>query len=571
MNECNIKCPFVSGDNKYDVLINQLNREIEVIKKTTTAKSLLYENKLNELCVYIKNNLSNELRLLFDSMKVSGELEEIITETIMQDLEVVVKKTAGYVTPQQFGAMGNALCNDTCALQKCFNSDKEIVLNGNYVINKELVITNDKKITCHNATITLSNHFNGECAIRVVDGAGDGIISNLSIDGNGNNVVGVLVENSKHLTIENLHTIRCYAGGLVVKSGYECMVRGFNLIYDDAENIRAIAPQDVCGLKVMTSDCEIVQGNCVNYPIGCYLHANNRATNVHCWGMPHSLNTSYKGGYMLIGFVCVDKQNTLTGCVADTPTLMVLSEDPSVTNGGIGFLDANTDFLNHAYPSDNKYIGCNVTIHNESISKSVICFHIGDKTNNSSANTVIIPVSACGNLTALKERVKIVNEKLGHNCCIIGNYFDKTDITTLGWQKTVCTNEQTFARSDYSGMQLNEKVATTKKHYVKLTANEDIQLAENVSWLHIDNIFIAGAVYGINSMEGGRVDLEGNTTMSRALVENNNFLVATVHSYIGELKLYIKRVGDTYYLHQDGDVTYDIWLIIEETHGFHVN
>lgn len=144
MSDCNIKCPFVSGDNKYDVLINQLNREIAEIKKTATAKSLLYENKLNELCVYIKNNLSNELRLLFDAMKVSGELDEIIIETVMSNLEQVVYKTDGYVSVKQFGAMGNGKCDDTRAIQEAVDSGASAIYFpcGEYVVSKDIVIKN---------------------------------------------------------------------------------------------------------------------------------------------------------------------------------------------------------------------------------------------------------------------------------------------------------------------------------------------------------------------------------------------------------------------------------------------
>lgn len=145
MSECNIKCPFVSGDNKYDVLINQLKREIEEIKKTETARALFYENKLNELCVYIKNNLSNELRLLFDSMKVSGELDKLITETVLQDVDSHNFRLENVISVKEFGAQGNGQCDDTSVIQNAIdycNNNKKILFfpSGEYIVTKTLKI-----------------------------------------------------------------------------------------------------------------------------------------------------------------------------------------------------------------------------------------------------------------------------------------------------------------------------------------------------------------------------------------------------------------------------------------------
>lgn len=145
MSDCTIKCPFVSGDNKYDVLINQLNREIAEIKKTATAKSLLYENKLNELCVYIKNNLSNELRLLFDAMKVSGELETLITESVLQDVKMHGLRLQSIVSVKEFGAQGNGRCDDTRVIQDaldyCLENKKVLYFPcGDYMVTKTLKV-----------------------------------------------------------------------------------------------------------------------------------------------------------------------------------------------------------------------------------------------------------------------------------------------------------------------------------------------------------------------------------------------------------------------------------------------
>ena len=71
-----------SYNNEIEVLIRQLKREVKELLKTTQAKLLCQDKKIAETMVYIKNNLSNSLRNLLDSMIQSGELEEIITSLI---------------------------------------------------------------------------------------------------------------------------------------------------------------------------------------------------------------------------------------------------------------------------------------------------------------------------------------------------------------------------------------------------------------------------------------------------------------------------------------------------------
>lgn len=71
-----------SRDNEIEILIRQLKREVKELLKTTQAKLLCQDKKIAETMVYIKNNLSNALRILLNSMLESGELEELITSII---------------------------------------------------------------------------------------------------------------------------------------------------------------------------------------------------------------------------------------------------------------------------------------------------------------------------------------------------------------------------------------------------------------------------------------------------------------------------------------------------------
>lgn len=146
MNKCNITCPFTTGNNKYDVLITQLKREIYDLMKSETLNNLIYENRLNEMCAMIKENLSNELRLLFDAMKVTGELDKIITDTLLQELAQVTCKTDGFISVKQFGAQGNGQCDDTYAIQSAIDSLKEnetLLINDGVYLCRSLIIKKD--------------------------------------------------------------------------------------------------------------------------------------------------------------------------------------------------------------------------------------------------------------------------------------------------------------------------------------------------------------------------------------------------------------------------------------------
>lgn len=84
-NICNYEegCSLPSS-TKYDLLIEQLKREIETLANTTEAKLLCHDGKIAEMCKYIKDNLSNTIRDLLDSMKLSGELDSLIQESIIE-------------------------------------------------------------------------------------------------------------------------------------------------------------------------------------------------------------------------------------------------------------------------------------------------------------------------------------------------------------------------------------------------------------------------------------------------------------------------------------------------------
>jgi exopolysaccharide biosynthesis protein len=93
-------CSLPSSSNKLEILLRQLKRELADLVKTTEYKLLQHDGKIAEMCVYLKTNLSNSIRELLDSMNLSGELSDIITETVISriaDLESEVEVTLSNV------------------------------------------------------------------------------------------------------------------------------------------------------------------------------------------------------------------------------------------------------------------------------------------------------------------------------------------------------------------------------------------------------------------------------------------------------------------------------------------
>lgn len=78
-----------SHNNELEVIVKHLQREVVDLMKSTDKRLLCQDKKIAETMVYIKNNLSNSLRLILNSMLENGELEELIKTIIIDNVSTL--------------------------------------------------------------------------------------------------------------------------------------------------------------------------------------------------------------------------------------------------------------------------------------------------------------------------------------------------------------------------------------------------------------------------------------------------------------------------------------------------
>lgn len=159
---CNLK----SEDNSNDILLQKILREVKELQENTTARLLMQDGKIAETCVYIKNNLSNELRLLLDTLQNSGELDDIITSAVLGEIEILQSQVeipeklseAGVINlhypyghVKRYGAVGDGITDDTKALsicaENCRNFGFELSADkGTYLISEDINMRYIKRI-----------------------------------------------------------------------------------------------------------------------------------------------------------------------------------------------------------------------------------------------------------------------------------------------------------------------------------------------------------------------------------------------------------------------------------------
>lgn len=157
MNDCCLK----SNDNTIEVLLARIKEEIKELSNSTTVRLLMQDGKIAETCVYIKNNLSNYIREMMNTMEVNGELAEIITDVVLGSIIDSIEKTNVFYDGITTSKIFDNQSSTYYYLTKIPRHDK----NG-IVIPLKMGIANDDK-TCTTLESTLKHAWRKNATICV--------------------------------------------------------------------------------------------------------------------------------------------------------------------------------------------------------------------------------------------------------------------------------------------------------------------------------------------------------------------------------------------------------------------
>lgn len=219
----------LENDNTTDILIRQLKREVKAFYDDTTAKLLLHDGKIAELCNYVKTNLSNSIRELLDTMEASGELSNIITDTILSEISTLELKSNHIINVKEFGAYGDGKHDDTNAINMALSffkdENKKIIFpEGVYLVQGDLLLYSNTEIDFNNATIKAA----GTTLIKNNDltglSIGYGSLRNIKFNNgyftsDNNSIIKIALIHADNVTANNLIFDNCMYGNHVFDLG----------------------------------------------------------------------------------------------------------------------------------------------------------------------------------------------------------------------------------------------------------------------------------------------------------------------------------------------------------------
>ncbi len=412
---CTEGCDIPSDTNEIKIYVKRLIREFKEYYSDTNKMLLEHDVRIAEAINYMKNNITDSLRCLLDTMIASGEIEQLIKEMICNHDPISVK---------EYGAIGDGLTDDTVAfLQAIDNADKNgcvlLVPEGTYLIKRTLVFPKYSK--CKNFILrginkrvsTLKFDLTEGMAIDMQGDDSDriyGAIEDIRIESaNTNQVDGITLKNNQNTKIlDNVH-IQGFYNNIYINKNWTLRIQ-------DVTSINALN----CNLN-MSNDVVnslIIDG-------GSY--AGSKGTNIYIHGHNHHIsNCDISQGQEATGGIYANYCHGLniSGCYFES--------NSNCKEYGIRLRNCNGVVINGLDVSANSQIDNYKHIFIE-VSKGVVIngFNVESGKTSNKAHYGIYILDSNGitlnspKFETVKTAIYIKNSTLTLNTPFMGNYVDR--------------------------------------------------------------------------------------------------------------------------------------------------
>ncbi len=282
------------------------------------------------------------------------------------------------LSPQDFGAAGDGVTDDTIAVRNCYAAcaaqGKLFYHRSNYCITDTISIPSGVETICNGSYFKCKDGYftDNRPALRLGSWSGNirwiGKAGTLLVDCNGTKAIGIDFNYTwKGCDVSYAKVINHDYIGIKHSHGYGLQLLSYTIwAISKLEGFSRNAAIGTVGLKSETSDS--YYGPCQVFGSWIGIHAfggMNLYTNPHCWSIYKKADGTELACPMGICIWNQGQSNTFIKPIADSPSMLDYSLPATEANGGFGF-------WNNLYGYQSTFVGANVFIPNRSFNNEVV-------------------------------------------------------------------------------------------------------------------------------------------------------------------------------------------------------